>query len=126
MSEPNVYSVFDYVKARARKTFPSLGEVKLCLCKEADEEHRKSSRQYAHYNHHRRTICVSRAIESLTGPWKVGLMAHEFGHAFADEHGLHKHTEGDADHYGGLILGAKIHRKGPQNLEWAEVPEELR
>lgn len=122
MNPPSVVKVFHYVRRRAAEIDPSLREVRLELCAEADDEHRKSDRQYAHWGHKPDTICVARAIEDLDAPWKLGLIAHEFGHAIAVRKAGDAHTEDDAHRLGGMIIGAPVVLKGPLKLEWAPLP----
>lgn len=121
MSTP-ITSVFSSVRRRAAKVDATLRSIELRFCKEARDEHKARDRQYAHFNHHKDTICVAPEIEALEDPWKWGLMGHEFGHALAFRLVGEKHSEADANRYGGKILGTPVIYRGPQRLEWARIP----
>lgn len=120
MRSASTRSVFHFVRAKARRVDQSLEKVTLRFCPEAAGEHSKRDRQYAHFNHLPDTICVAPQIEVLELPWKLGLMAHEFGHALAFKRKGEKHSEEDANRMGGQIIGTPVIFKGPQRLEWAD------
>lgn len=94
--------------------FPTLGFVKLRRCKQADAEHKKSKRQYAHVFHKDKVICVADAFFDLPRKIQHGILGHEAGHlAGAMDEKL-------ADKAGSNIIRMKIKRinsKYGQNLE---------
>ena len=49
-------------------------------CKLADDEHRRSKRQYAHVGHYKRTVCVADAFYELPREYRIGILVHEVGH----------------------------------------------
>lgn len=122
-----VPELFRLIRDRGATLIPLLGKVKLRRCKVADAEHEGNSRQYMHYAHHKRTVCYAAATEELSLEWKVGLIAHELGHAAAEFTGFwHKHSEPDANRLGSAILGGVVNFRGPKRLEWATAPAWLK
>lgn len=55
----------------------------LRVCREADLEHSKDRRQYAHTFHKHQTVCVARAIKTIPDEWKLAILLHEIGHILA-------------------------------------------
>jgi hypothetical protein len=49
-------------------------------CPLADDEHKKSRRQYAHTFHRKNTICTADAFEDLPEENQLGILLHELGH----------------------------------------------
>lgn len=83
---------FGAVLHQAIGTFPWLSRVQMCYCDQADREHRKSWRQFAHSCHHKDIVCWAPAAETeLTDLEIDGIAAHELGHIVADEMGLPAH-----------------------------------
>jgi len=119
----SVPKLFALIRARGASLMPVLNTVKLRYCKLADKEHEGRWRQFMHYGHGERTVCYSTATEDLDDENKVGLIAHELGHAAAELLGFwHKHSETDANRLGSAILGGMVRYRGEHKLEWAEVP----
>lgn len=119
----SVPQLFALIRARGASLIPALNSVKLRACAAAEAEHDSRWRQFMHYGHHAGTICYAKAAEELEVEYKVGLVAHELGHAAADILGFwRKHSETDANRLGSAILGAMVRYRGPHHLEWAEVP----
>lgn len=86
-------------------------------CKEADAEHRKSFRQYAHTFHYSNTICLCSAFESLSEQWQLAIFLHEIGHLLAG----YEASEADANRAIELVTNIKIHYKDGhfgKKLEW--------
>jgi hypothetical protein len=117
--------LFLLIRARGTWLVPGLKKVKISRCKVADSEHEGRWRQFMHYGHEDRTVCYAKAAEDLEPEWKIGLIAHELGHATADLLGIMNHSEEDANRLGSSILGEKVEYKGDHRLEWAPVPEWL-
>lgn len=115
----SVRAIFEVVRERGGKLVPMLHSAKLVQCPEADREHAASWRQFAHTNHHDHSICYSGALEDLEDGWKLGIIAHEFGHVMAIGLDI-RHTEEDANRFGGVIVGTRVSFRGPHRLEWAE------
>jgi predicted acetyltransferase len=63
-------------------------------CREADKEHNKSRRQYAHTYHHHNVICVADAWLDLPLENQLAIVAHEVGHILVNST---DHTEQEAD-----------------------------
>jgi len=119
----SVPKLFTLIRARGASLIPSLSEIGLRRCKLADQEHDARWRQFMHYNHKFRTVCYAGATEELDDEYKVGLIAHELGHAAAELLGFwRKHSETDANRLGAGILGGMVRYRGEDRLEWAEVP----
>lgn len=76
---------FEYVKRRIND--PRLDWVRWSYCKEADDEHAESSRQYMHVLHYPGVICVAHAAHGLPRENLEGLFAHEFGHLLLEYDG---------------------------------------
>lgn len=106
--------------SRCVKTPPSTnrrGAVRVRYCAEANAEHRKSFRQYAHTYHFPNTICLSDAFDRLSDQWKLAILLHECGHLLVGYEG----TEKDANRAIKNSTGIKItYRDGHfgKRLEW--------
>jgi hypothetical protein len=57
------------------------------FCKQADHEHKRSKRQYAHTYHHEDVICLSEAFQDLPVQHYWAIFAHEIGHLIAGYEG---------------------------------------
>jgi len=79
--------------------------IKLRHCKEVDEEHKHSCRQYAHTYHYRNTICVAESFYKLPISYQLGLIAHEVGHILV---GRASHKESQADKEANKFFGIKV------------------
>ena len=75
------------------------------VCREADAEHRKSIRQYAHTMHYPNTICIADAFYDLPEKHKIGIVLHELGHLMGAE------AEDDADNIIWEVFQIKLYRK---------------
>lgn len=73
-------------------------------CALADEEHKRSVRQYAHAFHKEGTICVAKAFEDLPRGFQTGILLHEIGHYIAGPKG----SEADATRLAESAFGVKI------------------
>lgn len=90
-----------------------MGKPFIRFCKQADEEHRRSKRQYAHTYHHDFTICFARAIKNLTPAQFAAILAHEIGHLLA---GLdHADVERAANRAANEYFGIKILYRDSKN-----------
>lgn len=115
--------LFALIRERGAELIPLLARVRLRRCPDADLEHTARWRQFMHYGHLTDTLCYASATEKLDLEWKVGLVAHELGHAAADLLGFWvKHSERDANRLGSAILGAQVRYRGEHKLEFAETP----
>lgn len=119
----NIRDLFAILRDRLGDT--RLRSVKLRLCPLADAEHRRSWRQFMHYNHHKNTICFASASALLDLPWQLGLLSHEFGHALRMADSDHNHTERSANVAANTLFGIKVWFEGPNRLEYAEPPRWL-
>jgi S-adenosylmethionine hydrolase len=79
--------------------------IKVLHCSEADAEHRKAKRQYAHTFHLRNVICVASAWINLPEEWKYGILLHEIGHLGAGQDASERSANKDVKEY----IGVKIH-----------------
>ena len=52
-------------------------------CKDVQEEHRKSKRQYAHVFHIPGQVCLADEFEQLPEKNRLGILMHELGHIIA-------------------------------------------
>ncbi len=77
-------------------------------CKEADREHLKSLRQYAHTYHRKDEVCVTKAFTLLPLEIQMGLIAHEVGHLLA---GYTDHTEEEANKLANSFFDIHMHYK---------------
>lgn len=93
-------------------------KVTLRHCSDADQDHARNPRAYAHVGHYPGSVCLASAIVFLPREFIVGILLHELGHLAGG------HTEKAADQLGGQLAGVKIHRKThkghgiARNLEW--------
>jgi hypothetical protein len=63
-------------------------EVKLVHCRDADGEHRRRKRQYAHSWHYPSpVVCLAQAYLQLPPTHSNGVLAHEVGHLLAGPDG---------------------------------------
>lgn len=89
--------------------------IKVIHCKQADEDHKISKRQYAHVGHRSwNKICVAKAFFALPRKIRLGLLLHELGHIFGAD------GEKESDDLAYKIFGIKIKRintKYGNNLE---------
>ena len=49
-------------------------------CLKADQEHKCTSRQFAHMNHYSNTICYAGVLLGMSNAVQLGILAHEVGH----------------------------------------------
>jgi hypothetical protein len=89
------------------------------VCREADLEHEKSARQYAHVFHHKNVICVAHAFEKLPDCWALAILLHEVGHLLAGYRGNEAAANVAVTDASGVPI---IYRDGPygQQLEYIE------
>lgn len=66
--------------------YDEFSEVRLQVCEQAEKDHEKKERWYAHTGHLPDTICVCEAIEDLDEDIIYGIMMHEFGHLFCERY----------------------------------------
>lgn len=78
--------------------------VRIKHCNDADKEHEKNIRQYAHVDHEPGIICVCKEFSKLPNEHQIGIIGHEIGHL------LGENDELGADEVGGQIIGEKIKR----------------
>jgi hypothetical protein len=62
-------------------------QVKWRQCSEAEREHQKDIRQYAHTYHYPETICVCAAFWDLPKEYRDGVILHEIGHLIVGPRG---------------------------------------
>lgn len=60
---------------------------KLKICEQANKEHAKSKRQYAHVFHKKNTICIADAFYDLPTKHRIGIQLHEIGHLLSPDSG---------------------------------------
>lgn len=78
-------------------------------CSDADKDHKKRKRQYAHTWHRdNKTICVAEAFFGLPIEHQAGLIAHEIGHLLM---GPYYHEEYEADLAAMEVFGIAIRYK---------------
>jgi len=94
-----------------------MNSIRVELCKQADDEHRASIRQYAHTHHHDNVICFARAATNLTDNQFWAIMAHEIGHLIAGYEG----SESDANRAANQFFGIKIRYRDSKNGERLET-----
>lgn len=121
---PRSEKLWKTLRARAAKIDPLLSKVALLPCAEADKEHARSKRQYAHAWHRPRVVCHAKAFSSLPIENQIGILSHELGHCYAITQRL-RHTEEDANRLGSFLTGLEVKFSGPDRLERAEVPSWL-
>ncbi len=81
--------------------------VRLRGCRDADSDHVRSRRQYAHTGHYKDTICLASTFLSLPLSHQAGLFAHEIGHIIMMKR-RKDHNEPDADKAAERFLGVTI------------------
>ena len=57
-----------------------LPDIKVKHCAEADREHQKIYRNFAHMDHYPLTICYAKALLDMPDVVQYGILAHEIGH----------------------------------------------
>jgi hypothetical protein len=82
--DPRTKQAFLSARRRTLEKFDYLPHIKVGYCFQADQEHAKSGRQYAHWGHRKNVVCVAHAIDELPDANKRGIFLHEFGHALDD------------------------------------------
>lgn len=92
------------------------------VCSQANAEHAKTPRVFAHVGHVGSTICIADALRNLPENFIYGILLHELGHFSM---GLTRpHSERDADRAGGDLAGVKIYRRSwgkMRNLEFVNA-----
>lgn len=127
-----VETLFGLARGHAALKFPWLGSIKVQFCPEADAQHKKKWRQFAHTNHAVYTVCFARAAEDdLTDEEILGMSAHELGHVVGirlryPEHmkkgrgrGTPKRVQDEADRIAREVLsfsGLRYNRRTLQEL----------
>lgn len=102
----------------------------LHFCRQADREHKKSWRQFAHSLHYPNVICFAHAAAGeLIDDEILGILAHEIGHIVANIYGMpwhaevrgksikkgsriHKELEREANYAAKLFLNVSVHYNG--------------
>lgn len=93
-----------------------LGTIFVRFCSEADDDHARSVRQYAHVfcqKQRHGVVCVARAFVDLPRDHRDGLLAHEIGHLLADPIG----SEPAADEAFRVLTGARVYYKSGDHGE---------
>ena len=75
------------------------------FCREAEEDHQRAQRQYAHTYHYRDTICLCRAFWALPKAYRDGVILHEIGHLLVGPKG----SESEATKAAEEFFNARIH-----------------
>lgn len=89
-----VETLFGLARGHAALKFPWIGSIKVKLCGQADADHRKSWRQFAHTGHDPYVVCFARAAErELTDEEILGMSAHEIGHVVGARLRYPEHTK---------------------------------
>jgi hypothetical protein len=84
------------------------------VCRDADREHARTKRQYAHVFHVPGTVCVAEAFERLPEWNRLGILMHEYGHFLAGP----ERTEEQADEIVKQRTGIDIrYHNGLQRLD---------
>ncbi len=73
-------------------------------CSQANREHQKSQRQYAHTFHRDGVICVSRAFWKLPERLRLAILLHEAGHILAGRRGGELAANRAAERYSGVPI----------------------
>lgn len=126
--------LFALVRAHAALKFPWLAKVEVRFCKQADAEHRKTWRQFAHTGHDMYVVCFARASErELTDEEILGMSAHELGHVVGKRLRYPEHTrpirtkktpkavQDEADRIAREVLGFESLRYNKRTLEELRV-----
>ena len=79
-------------------------QITIGICKEANRDHKRSKRQYAHTFHHKNCICVADSMMWLPSKIFWAIMAHELGHIIAGYEG----SEQDANRAANRFFSIKI------------------
>jgi len=79
-----VREVFLSIRKRVLDKYDYLPHTKVAYCFQADMEHDKSARQYAHWGHRKNTICLAHDIDKLPEANLRGIFLHEYGHVLDD------------------------------------------
>lgn len=95
-----------------------LERLNLSVCHLADHDHGKDPRVFAHTNHKKRTICVSKVWLHLPIQYAFGILVHEAGHEAAFQAWGNDREEA-ADTAAFDLLGWKISYDGPSFLQVA-------
>ena len=74
------------------------------ICEEAEREHRRNRRQYAHVYHVPGQICLCKAFWELPKVYRDGVLLHEIGHLVAGPEG----SEEDATRAAETLFGVQI------------------
>jgi len=94
---------FNCVKDFVCDLYPEMDNIKLHHCKDAEKDHGREWRVFAHMNHVDDAVCYSDAMEELSEEQRQGIFLHEFGHMlcelYKDE--FPENSDDDAD---GVIL----------------------
>ena len=89
-------------------------------CSEAQADHNKKERYYAHTFHKPNAICVCTQFLGLPDQWRLAILLHEVGHLIAGP----RESEAAANAAVTKASGIKIHYKdGPhgEHLEWIDA-----
>ncbi len=89
------------------------------ICAEADRDHKKDPRVFAHTNHKDRVICMSKFWLHLPIDRAFGVLVHEAGHEAAFQ-AWENYDEEAADVAALEILGWEIRYDGPSLLQTAK------
>ena len=98
----------------------------LRLCRQAQQEHRQSCRQFAHVFHVENRICVTPEFYELPQTYRMGILLHELGHIALQSH---DHSEAQADEIVFIMSGVRLHRRtyrGMKRLECIERAQTTR
>lgn len=77
-------SIFWEVRQQVLARCDHLPRIKLEQCFQADQDHERERRVYAHWGHKKGIICYAKAFEKLPIANQRGILYHEFGHAIDD------------------------------------------
>jgi len=97
---------------------PSTKRFVLTLCGDADADHARDPRRYAHVGHLPGKVCLASAFVRLPEGFQLGILLHELGHLVLLPR---RHAERDADAAGGALAGVTVHRRdyrGAPSLEF--------
>lgn len=73
-------------------------------CPEAERDHKRNRRNYAHTYHYPETICVAKEFWELPEPYRDAILLHEIGHLIAGPTG----SESDANRASEELSGWRI------------------